>query len=87
MQEFADAHPEHKELIKQTISVYNKLSYHPKFCGICDKELTAEDNHIRSNNDFHITCKEHQKYAQHFHANLVRKQLNLPEITNRFTID
>ena len=82
IQQFVAEHPEHTELFREFIKVYDHWKNYNRFhyCEICDKKLTTEEalsvDHVRS---FTITCNEHREYATVFQVELVRKQLNIPD--------
>lgn len=75
MQEFADQHPEHKEIIKETIIAVLSIKNN-SYCSVCHKMLSEKEIEEISSNDFWITCLEHKRFAQQYQITNDRQKIN-----------
>lgn len=81
IQQFISEHPEHTELFREFVKVYDHWRNYNRFhyCEICDKELTTEERNSVDHRCFTITCNQHREHATVFQVELVRRQLNIPD--------
>lgn len=73
--------PSQHELIKKAVVTFWEENHFLRdhYCDLCDKKLSDEEIKTILPIDFLVTCYKHSKYAKYYQADVIRKQLGLPE--------
>lgn len=68
-----------RHIIKSVLQHYNQwnIDNHGKFCEICDVVLILDNTKIPCPYDFLSVCKTHEKYANRFRVDIIRKELGI----------